>query len=221
MTISYVETPFIFNILDILRDDSLEGKEYYLPLKDLKDKLTGLPRRTNSLDRENLEKIRNKIIKIIEGKIEVDNLTGRFLYKKNRFTYQIENTATGIKAIGILLILLEKGHIGKNSILFLDEPEVHLHPKWQVEYGRILIDLVKSGVNIIVSTHSVYMVNILEILAKKENINPNFYLALNENNENKFKNFSINDLEEVYNSLAKVVDILKKEEYELEDNGNI
>ncbi len=217
LEISYIETPFIFNIMNILVDTSLEGKEYYPPLKDLKDKLIGLPKKNNFLERKNLEKIKKKIIEIIGGKIEVDNLTGRFLYKKDKFTYQIENTATGIKAIGILLILLEKGYIGKNSILFLDEPEVHLHPKWQIEYGRILVELVKSGVNVILSTHSFYMVDILEILSKKEKINSNFYLAFNKNNENLFKKFSIHDLEEVYSSLAQVVDILKEEEYKLED----
>ena len=220
LEISYIETPFIFNIMNILLDTSLEGKEYYPILKDLKEKLISLPKKDKFLERKNLEEIKQKIIKIIGGKIEIDDLTGRFLYKKGSNSYQIENTATGIKAFGILLILLEKGYIGKNSILFLDEPEVHLHPKWQIEYGKIIVELVKFGVNVIISTHSPYMVDILEVLTKKEKINSNFYFAFNENNENKFRKLSVYNLEEIYSSLAKPIDIIREEENKIEDYKN-
>ena len=40
--------------------------------------------------------------------------------------------------------------------MIIDEPEVHLHPKWEVVYAKIIVLLSKLGIPIIVSSHSHY-----------------------------------------------------------------
>ncbi|VVM17606.1 hypothetical protein BSPWISOXPB_2973, partial [uncultured Gammaproteobacteria bacterium] len=61
----------------------------------------------------------------------------------------------------------------------LDEPEVHLHPNWQLKYAEIITLLVKNNINILVTTHSPYMIEALERYAEKYDIKDktNFYLA--------------------------------------------
>jgi predicted ATPase len=61
----------------------------------------------------------------------------------------------------------------------LDEPEVHLHPEWQLKYAAIIVELVKNGINILVNSHSPYMVEALKRYSEIEKIEEktNFYLA--------------------------------------------
>ena len=43
-------------------------------------------------------------------------------------------------------------------IIAIEEPESHLHPKNQVVLAKCIVRLVRSGLNVIVTTHSTYMV---------------------------------------------------------------
>ena len=40
------------------------------------------------------------------------------------------NTASGIKQIGVVQLLLSNRKLQENSVLIIDEPEVNLHPEW-------------------------------------------------------------------------------------------
>ena len=61
-----------------------------------------------------------------------------------------------------LLQLLEKGgFLRQGNIVIIDEPEVHLHPKWQLLYAEIIICLVQQGTHVIVTTHSPYILEAL------------------------------------------------------------
>jgi predicted ATPase len=74
----------------------------------------------------------------------------------------IRNLATGSKMFAILKILIEKGKIGDTTLLVLDEPENHLHPKWQDLLAKVIVEIVKLfETKFIITTHS-----------------PNFLLAL-------------------------------------------
>ncbi len=54
-------------------------------------------------------------------------------------------------------------------ILFIEEPEAHLHPKIQVQLMEIFAELTKVGVKVVMTTHSNYMFNKLSnMLLKKE-----------------------------------------------------
>ena len=86
------------------------------------------------------------------------------------------NIASGIKALGLFNSLLKGGFVNERSLLILDEPETNLHPKWQNEYAKLLCNLVKSNIKIIIATHSPYMISALEHYSKDIE-NKNFYWA--------------------------------------------
>ncbi len=129
---------------------------------------------------EHIDPIYKNIEKVINGKVFYDKTKDEILYEKyssENKLFKIEKTSNGIKMFGFLQILLLNETIKENSILILDEPEVHLHPKWQLKYAKLIVELVKNGVKVLVNSHSPYMIEALERYSKLAKINSDFYLA--------------------------------------------
>jgi predicted ATPase len=88
----------------------------------------------------------------------------------------------------------------------LDEPETHLHPKWQVDYARIIVELVKNEIPIIVTSHSPYLIQALRKYSQVYEIEEitNFYLA-EKDTETGLSNFSdvTNDLNKLFQKLSE------------------
>ena len=150
------------------------------------------------------------IKKLINGEVYYDSLGDNIFYKKEGVKNKLDmyQTANGIKMFGFLQILILNGAIKKGSFLIFDEPEIHLHPKWQLEYAKIIVYLVKEGIKVLVNSHSPYMMEALELYSKNDNINTNFYLA------NKVDEYSIienvtNNLELIYQKLAEPINSLE------------
>lgn len=79
--------------------------------------------------------------------------------------------------------MLEKGQLNRGDVLLIDEPEVNLHPEWQVVFAEILVLLQKEvGLIIYVNTHSPYFARAIEVKMAEYGIasKGNFYL-LQEN----------------------------------------
>ena len=56
-----------------------------------------------------------------------------------------------------------------NAILFIEEPEAHLHPANQVKLVEIFAELISEDVTLVMSSHSNYVFNKLNnlVLSKK------------------------------------------------------
>ena len=133
---------------------------------------------------ESLKKYQNIIKKIIDGEFEVQN-NFEINYKKNNQKFGMNNTATGIKSFGILQLLLKNNVLKPTTLLIIDEPEVHLHPQWQVKYAELLVLLSKElNITILLTSHSPYFIEALEAFTKKYNFEgqTNFYFANKEEN---------------------------------------
>lgn len=75
--------------------------------------------------------IPGRIYEKVEGTLAERD--GRFWYEtKNKKTVDIRNTSSGVKTLLIVARLIENGWIDENTIIVLDEPEIHLHPEWQL-----------------------------------------------------------------------------------------
>jgi len=170
-----IETPFIWNILPTLNTaNSLRARnsELDFEISPLIDDLH------YTLTRKLLPKsydIKLNIKTIIEGEFIEDN--GNFIFKKEDKDIELSNVAMGIKYFGILQVLSNSNYLYKGQILILDEPEVHLHPQWQLKLAEVIVDLVKQGVKILINSHSPYMIEALQRYGQKANIPIDFYLA--------------------------------------------
>ena len=78
----------------------------------------------------------------------------------------------------IIKMLLNMGEIDNTTMLILDEPEAHLHPKWQNAFAEIIVLLVKElNVNVLLTTHSPNFMLALDAFMRKYEIaeKTNFY----------------------------------------------
>lgn len=105
------------------------------------------------------------IEKALGVKVSLNN--GRFYLKFDGRGYiEAPLAAEGIKKLGMLLHLVGNGSLGKNSILFWDEPEAHLNPR----YIRIVVDFLKvlaeQGVQIFLATHDYLLSQRLSLAAE-------------------------------------------------------
>lgn len=161
-TIKNIESQLLSGISDI---------DFQVPptLKDLNFALT-------TKLRDSDRNIHIDISPIIGGEFRQEAI-GDVKFYRNDTPIELTNTAMGIRYFGILQMLMKNNHLYNGQILILDEPEVHLHPKWQLELAKIIVYLVKNGVKILVNSHSPYMIEAIQRYGKKRNANVDFYLA--------------------------------------------
>lgn len=70
-------------------------------------------------------------------------------------------------------------------IVFIEEPEAHLHPKNQIKLINLFAHLHKLDIKIIISSHSNYIFNKLNNLLLKGDISPEIYSAILLHSEGK------------------------------------
>ncbi len=107
-------------------------------------------------------------------------------------------------------MLLDNNRLNSYSLLILDEPEVHLHPKWQLEMAKIIVELVKNGVKIVVNSHSPYMIDALKYYSDKSKVNSNFYLAEKSKDETSTITDVTMDISPIFEKLTEPLRKLRK-----------
>lgn len=112
----------------------------------------------------------NHIIRVImneitHGKLKNEGLEGFMFYDQSiEHSVDISNLSAGLKIFVIIQRLLENGSLRTGDILLIDEPEVNLHPEWQVLFAEILVRMQKDlGVYIYLNTHSPYFIHAIEV----------------------------------------------------------
>ena len=162
-----------------------------------------------------LDIFKRRIDDMIGGNFKYDEENKRFFLKTNGKNYRMENTSSGLKQLGIIQLLLENREITENSFLILDEPEVHLHPGFQVQLAEILVLLAKDlNITIYVNTHSPFLAEALEAYSRYHNLvdDTNFYLTEKVEGINKYDYDLLDNDEiiEVYDNLGNPFDIIHK-----------
>ncbi len=86
---------------------------------------------------------------------------------------EVRLTDIGLGVYQILSTLALCYYVPEGSILILEQPEVHLHPKVQADLADVLIDAVKNrDIQIILETHSEYLLRRLQQRIAEEKIPP-------------------------------------------------
>ena len=93
-----------------------------------------------------------------------------FLIKKYKGGPEVRLTDVGFGVSQVLPVLILCYYAPEGSILILEQPEAHLHPKVQTELADVLIDVVENrNVQIILESHSEYLLSRLQRrIAEKE-----------------------------------------------------
>ena len=127
----------------------------------------------------------------------------------------VDSLSSGMKTFYLIKCLIDNGSIVQNGTLILDEPEVHLHPDWQVSLAEIIVLLQKEmGLHILINTHSPYFLRAIEVYSQKYEIAPcvKYYLSYNEEDVSKMKDVTL-DISKIYKVLSKPLQRIEDEAY--------
>ena len=114
-------------------------------------------------------------------------------------------------------MLLEKGCLKNKDVVILDEPEIHLHPQWQIAYAELIVLLQKQfELSVVVTTHSPYFVDAINLYSCKygSDNRVNYYLSSNIENTVKMECVT-GKIDLIYKKMASPIQMLDTLRYEL------
>lgn len=182
----YLESPVYWKLKSTL-EDARDYPEFHV--RGDRERLTGVPGYFHDLVRALKHEYTGEIgfpdvyarltgEDVIGGKIEISE-SGNWSFQEKGRSFSLPVTAMGIANLGILALLIERKVLDEDAFIFIDEPEAHLHPAWQVIMAETLFELSRRGVHVVIATHSVDILKWLEVHVKN-NPNDEARIALNK-----------------------------------------
>ncbi|EUB26648.1 AAA family ATPase [Veillonella sp. ICM51a] len=165
--------------------------------------------------------IEDKINLVIKGQLVLKD-DGRYTLKNNDYPegINVSNLSTGLKSFLIIKKLITDNLIVNRDILILDEPEIHLHPEWQIVYAELLVLLQKYfDLTILLTTHSPFFLRAIEVFSKKYELNQKCKYYLSKIGTDSLITFSeVENTTEIYQKMANTFSILNNISDELDYN---
>ena len=215
----YIDDPFIIDTINqtdfrMFRSDSETNRTHRQVILSQYNKKVSENPIDKIIIKEDIQIIYDKIEKILD-----ENSTG-IIYSYNRGNedkkvLSIDNLSSGMKTFYLLKKLIENGTIEPNSPVILDEPEVHLHPEWQLVLAEIIVLMQKyMNLNFLINSHSPYFVRAIEVYSTKYAIDSKtkYYLAKIENDLSEFEDVTGN-VSEIYKILAEPFQKIENERF--------
>lgn len=206
----YIDNPFVVDQLGGWNE--LNAMEQHLkellttsPGEDLMDGIIG-----SVLAKEKMTEIYRVLRDVVAGQIvEKEN---EFYLKEEGYQKPVllSNLSTGLKSFVIIKMLVEKGLIREKDVLILDEPEIHLHPQWQVAYAEVIVLLQKYfDLCVVVTTHSPYFLDAINLFSIKHGSDKkvNYYLASLEEGNVKMECVTEN-IDMIYKKMSSPIQVL-------------
>lgn len=153
--------------------------DYFLMLSNIRGK-----------ENESLSEVYNEIENdILHGKVSFNRSRSTLVYTPRTIQHEFEMTEVSSMVSEISPIVAFLKYIvaftprrTKDSrakpIVFIEEPEAHLHPKNQIKLINLFAQLHNLDIKIIVSSHSNYIFNKLNNLLLKKDLSPEVYSAI-------------------------------------------
>ena len=224
----YLDDPFVLDELD-LKSQGLFGEQMQYSdsvthrghLKNLLKAETASQNVETAMKQivadTKLKKILTKINSVCDFDMKKadDALADSFVFLEGTHQLSAENISTGLKTFIILKRLLYTGYLEENGLLILDEPEVHLHPQWQILFAEIIVLLQKEfGMHILLTTHSPYFLRAIEVYSAKYQIADKckYYLADLENEDAFFEDVTT-QTDKIYKKLVLPFENLQRTIY--------
>lgn len=149
--------------------------------------------------------------KVTHGTLRNDSSGISFVDERGEKAVELSNLSAGLKVFVVIQTLLENGSLKSGDILLIDEPEVNLHPEWQIVLAEVLVLLRKGlGIVLYINSHSPYFIRAIEVkMARNEmTLEGKFYLTVpDEDNLYYIEDVSKNT-ERIYELLYKPLEEL-------------
>lgn len=207
----YIDDPYVLDAH--LTQFDMNHKRDLKRLLDIKKEKNMIE---NALLEKSLEKINQKLDKVFKEEMIFIFDAGKVRLKNSFEDLNIKNLSTGLKTFVILKNLISNGILEKKGTLILDEPEIHLHPEWQLLFAEIIVLLQKElDLHILLTTHSPYFLRAIQVYAGNYEIADKckYYLAENKGNLSIIKDVT-NEIDLIYKKLAAPLQRLEDLMYE-------
>lgn len=177
--IVYIDDPFILDDLtdELFVRNAIKNTDYntiYNHKNYLKYKL--IQKKGSLVDEiilnSKLEKFYLKLNELFEGDIILSN-RGNYVYRRKNKGNELNliNLSAGLKSFAVLKMLFINNTLQENGTIILDEPEIHLHPEWQIKFAELIVLLQKEfKMHILLTTHSPYFLKAIQVYSKKYKI---------------------------------------------------
>lgn len=167
-----------------------------------------------------LKNIYDKIALACDGSI-VRQKNNKLAYKPKNSdkTLNISNLSAGIKTFAILKTLLLNGIIEDNGTIILDEPEIHLHPEWQLLFAELIVLLHKEfHLHILLNTHSPYFLRAIQVYSAKYEVSDTckYYLSEVMEDEKACINDVTDNIDKIYEKLSNPLQKLEDERWKID-----
>ena len=209
----YIDDPFIIDSYNTRGIERMYYNKGYIRTTTHRENLLSQYMNTKKLtlvDKANLKDKLKLIYKKINDTLgsdmalfytDKDSMSGA----KRTNGLSLDSLSSGMKTFYLIKSLIDNGTIVQNGTLILDEPEVHLHPDWQVTLAEIIVLLQREmGLHILINTHSPYFLRAIEVFSGKYDTEEvvKYYLSYNEGDNAKMKDVTLN-ISEIYKVLSE------------------
>lgn len=152
------------------------------PISDYFLALSNINAEVNNVElRKYYTEIENSILK---GKVTFNQINNTLQYKPDNInaSFEMPEVSSMVSEVSPIVAFLkyvlkkqnDKDKAGK-SILFIEEPEAHLHPNNQIQLVEIFAEMIHADVKLIMSSHSNYIFNKLNNLVLSKKLDYNVY----------------------------------------------
>lgn len=106
--------------------------------------------------------------------VQVSMEEGQFYVRENRRSAKLEAplVAEGLRKLVTVLYLILNGTITRSSVVFWDEPEANLNPKYSSIVADLLTRLANSGVQVFVASHDYVLTQKLSLYSEYRDERP-------------------------------------------------
>ena len=107
---------------------------------------------------------------VLHGNLTVSE-DGEVLYHVSDDTeLGFNESSSAIKTLAPLVFYLRHS-AGQFNLLFVDEPELNLHPKNQILLAKIFVKMINAGLRLVISTHSDYIIREINNMIMADGLN--------------------------------------------------
>lgn len=211
----------LFHMDEIIEDlfESNKKIEYGEDVKTILEKIEGIIKGKYSKYMPVFETNKTKEDRISNKYLNSEEMENNpFLKRAKEIRSKINtynfNTPSGIKQIGVIQLLLLNDKLKKDGYLIIDEPEVNLHPEWQIKFAEILVLIAKElNITLYLNSHSPMFIEAITLYSQYYDLikQTNIYLTQESQNDKYiFRKIDPKNMGAVYENLTKPYDELDK-----------